>query len=405
MPNKMKSNNPPRRVEIRGQDHLLAYITPAEAQLLMDNGGTGEPGPMGIPAFPPSERDSMGRDTGSGREGGSDGFGGGGKDNDVGKVDPGLAKAAAQAAAEAAAKQAAQDRAIEAEIANRQAYEATMGSISPGQATAMFGDATMSGIKGFTSADVDRMLGSASVDVTGMLPELQRRAQRANQFSTLGKIFSPVTSAIKGVFGLPSGATSYDNLATLIGMPGSTIMSGGLLGPDAVLGVPTGGTGAFGTPAHLSQGYFGKIGYTGMPNPDYEGPFANLVGGYQGVDRGGDGREVVPTQTNPVTGQEECPEGYVFDADIQACRVSAPLANVGETVGGDGFTYEPGTYARMGLLDVAPEDLGGFASTYGTGFMTPEEFEAANLEYRRRAGTQAGIFQDPYNLQGYTLLA
>jgi hypothetical protein len=59
----------------------------------------------------------------------------------------------------------------------------------------------------------------------------------------------------------------------------------------------------------------------------------------------------------------------------------------------------------MGLLDVAPEDLGGFASTYDTGFGTPQDFEAANLEYRRRAGTQAGIFQDPYNLQGYTLLA
>lgn len=48
---KLQDNNPPRRVEIRGQDHLLAYITPKEAQLLMDNGGSGEPGPMGIPAF------------------------------------------------------------------------------------------------------------------------------------------------------------------------------------------------------------------------------------------------------------------------------------------------------------------------------------------------------------------
>ena len=61
MPNKMKSNNPPRRVDIRGQDHLLAYITPAEAQLLKDNGGAGLPGPMGIPAFfDPGERDQLG---------------------------------------------------------------------------------------------------------------------------------------------------------------------------------------------------------------------------------------------------------------------------------------------------------------------------------------------------------
>ena len=398
MPNKMKSNNPPRRVEIRGQDHLLAYITPDEAQLLMDNGGAGKPGPMGIPAFYGGFEGDKGRSQG--------GFGGRGRDYD-GPDRPDVAQQKQTSAAEtakAAAKAAEIDKAVAKEIANRQAYEAAMGGISPSQATAMFGDATMAG-KGFTSSDIDRMLESASVDVTGMLPELQRRAKRTSQFSTLGKIFSPATSAIKGVFGIPSGATSYDNLATLIGMPGSTIMSGGLLGPDAVLGVPTGGTGAFGTPAHLSQGYFGNIGYTGMPNPDYEGPFANLVGGYQGADRGGDGREVVPTQTNPVTGEQQCPDGYVFDADLQACRLDTALQNVGDTVGGTGFDYEPGTYARMGLLDVAPEGLDGFTSTYDTGFGTPQDFEAANLAYRRRAGTQAGIFQDPYNLQGYTLLA
>ena len=38
---KMQEKNPPRRVEIRGQDHLLAYITPEEAQMLMANGGAG----------------------------------------------------------------------------------------------------------------------------------------------------------------------------------------------------------------------------------------------------------------------------------------------------------------------------------------------------------------------------
>ena len=136
--------------------------------------------------------------------------------------------------------------------------------------------------------------------------------------------------------------------------------------------------------------------------------YGTLQYGYDPYATGGpdgDGPEIVPTQTNPVTGQEECPSGYTFDGDINACRIDAPLANVGDTVGGDGFTYEPGTYARLGLLDVAPEGLPEFAEMYGTGFMTPEEFEAANLDYRRRAGTMAGIFQDPYNLQGYTLLS
>ena len=48
---KLQDQNPPRRVEIRGQDHLLAYITPEEAALLKARGGSGEAGPMGIPSF------------------------------------------------------------------------------------------------------------------------------------------------------------------------------------------------------------------------------------------------------------------------------------------------------------------------------------------------------------------
>ena len=42
---------PPRRVEIKGQDHMLAYITPEEGELLKAYGGSGKPGPMGIPSF------------------------------------------------------------------------------------------------------------------------------------------------------------------------------------------------------------------------------------------------------------------------------------------------------------------------------------------------------------------
>lgn len=49
---KYKKMMPPRRTNIRGQDHLLAYITPEEAEVLKARGGTGEAGPMGIPSFP-----------------------------------------------------------------------------------------------------------------------------------------------------------------------------------------------------------------------------------------------------------------------------------------------------------------------------------------------------------------
>jgi len=43
--------NAPRQTEIKGQDHMLAYITPEEGGLLKALGGSGKPGPMGIPQF------------------------------------------------------------------------------------------------------------------------------------------------------------------------------------------------------------------------------------------------------------------------------------------------------------------------------------------------------------------
>jgi hypothetical protein len=45
------ANNPPRKVDIKGQPHMLAYITPEEGGILQLLGGSGKPGPMGIPSF------------------------------------------------------------------------------------------------------------------------------------------------------------------------------------------------------------------------------------------------------------------------------------------------------------------------------------------------------------------
>ena len=48
---------PPRRTEIRGQDHMLSYITPDEAGILKALGGSGEAGPMGIPSYAEDDGD------------------------------------------------------------------------------------------------------------------------------------------------------------------------------------------------------------------------------------------------------------------------------------------------------------------------------------------------------------
>lgn len=41
----------PRNTTIKGQPHMLAYITGSEADILKRLGGAGDPGPMGIPSF------------------------------------------------------------------------------------------------------------------------------------------------------------------------------------------------------------------------------------------------------------------------------------------------------------------------------------------------------------------
>lgn len=78
----MKNQSRPRKTTIRGQRHLLAYITPDEAKLLKAHGGSGEMH-KGVPAFrredgpgSPSEgHSSHGFDGGVSDAGGRDGAG------------------------------------------------------------------------------------------------------------------------------------------------------------------------------------------------------------------------------------------------------------------------------------------------------------------------------------------
>jgi len=142
-------------------------------------------------------------------------------------------------------------------------------------------------------------------------------------------------------------------------------------------------------PPETSQDLFDRGVTTGY------GPEGNVGGeNYDGGDGYDDRPEVAPV--NPVTGQ--CDEGYMFDEDMQACRLDTGGI---PGVGGTGDTFAPGAYARMGLLDVAPTGLPGFSEQYG---IPSQDFDAANLAFRRGTATQAGIFQDPYDLTGYTLL-
>lgn len=77
MPSKMMKP-PAKKVNVAGQEHSLAYINKSEERMLRRMGGSGQL-VNGIPAFPPTEKDRMGKDKpGGGYEGG--GGGGGMKD-------------------------------------------------------------------------------------------------------------------------------------------------------------------------------------------------------------------------------------------------------------------------------------------------------------------------------------
>jgi len=84
---------PPRNVEIKGQPHMLSYITPDEADILEALGGSGEPGPMGIPSYP----GGYGGEGMGGFGEGPDGRGGGGGADDRDGPDFGMSPGQSQA--------------------------------------------------------------------------------------------------------------------------------------------------------------------------------------------------------------------------------------------------------------------------------------------------------------------
>jgi hypothetical protein len=104
---------------------------------------------------------------------------------------------------------------------------------------------------------------------------------------------------------------------------------------------------------------------------------------------------------NPATGQ--CDEGYMFDEDMQACRLDT-RSSMGDQPSLPQAPFQPGGYARMGLLDEAPTNLPQFQQRYGAGFGTPSEFAAANTAFRQQGAYRPEYFKRPYPTDGYTLL-
>jgi len=85
----------------------------------------------------------------------------------------------------------------------------------------------------------------------------------------------------------------------------------------------------------------------------------------------------------PVTAEEEAEEEYQSSIPTEYVRPEG------------GFYPEAGAYARLGLLDTLPDNLLGYMPN----------FAEQNRAFRMAGATRPELYQDPYNLQGYSLLS
>jgi hypothetical protein len=315
---KMNKVMPPRNTTIRGQDHLLAYITPKEAQMLMDKGGSGKAGPMGIPAF-----------------------------DDADEIGDAIAEAVA------------------------------FSDEGAGYDYSDFYTETPNVKTGFS----DYAITNPNQDARNAVAE-QLAIQRAYKKpkpgpGILGSLFENRPRNMMNLLQAKAGQFMMPRI--------DRALQDNLMNP--VYGFNNRVTGAADKYGNLIEG---------------TDPLSSLRSTREAGGIGGDVFEPEVKPVDPETGQ--CDEGYMFDEDMQACRL-APVA-MAESQAAGGVMAQPGdAYARMGLLDVAPTGLPQFQQRYGAGFGSPSDFAAANTAFRRQGAYRPEYFDQPYPTTGYTLLS
>ena len=134
--------------------------------------------------------------------------------------------------------------------------------------------------------------------------------------------------------------------------------------------------------------------YTGFGDNPFETSNVYLTGtGNEG------GTDLQPPVSNPLTGTSRCPDGFIFDDDLQACRrkTRSELAETGS--GGSpappvGVPAAPGDiFYRRAILDDAPANL-------PSGF----DFDAANRRFIQSYGVRPDNYRMPLSLTGFTRL-
>lgn len=104
--------------------------------------------------------------------------------------------------------------------------------------------------------------------------------------------------------------------------------------------------------------------------------------------------ETVQPVTNPLTGTEQCPDGYTFDEDLQACRRKTKRELQADSdTGGGSSTASGDMFYRRTSLDDAPANLpGGF------------NFADANRAFTQSYAYRPSFYRNPMDTTGFTKL-
>ena len=189
--------------------------------------------------------------------------------------------------------------------------------------------------------------------------------------------FSPMNKLIEGI----TGETFDERIARQYGE--FLNLDGAMIDPETGNVTAPAGRGTL-----TLNNSFGNVSYSGVPDPNYTGAYANLVNPSQDREDGDD--QVVAPVTNPMTGASRCPDGYVFDEDLQACRLDTGMG------GGVPTPTNPapsGIYFRETGLDQAPANL-------PSGF----DFGAANRRFVESYGNRPDFYRKPMSLTGFRKL-
>ena len=382
-----KRSSPPKKLKIKGQPHKLAYINDVEEGLLRARGGSGEM-VHGIPAFYSDDDDAFAGAAMSDFEADYGGGNDGAEYAQTPNLDDLMAGAAARNrinAQNAATIAAAQNKPKVQQVFDETNYGAATKAqldalarsfvnsrMSNGQnlfAPSIYSNQRVGGnignfLKGgglnslrgtslysnyFDDPSINKAIGQAAID------QIQNSGRIQNAKDGYG------VPSLVGALAGAVGGYNLQNIQDKIAAGGRPVLDEN----GVVQGV-------------FHEGLFGMEVYSGNPVAGIEGT------GYQADGFGGDPDPI----ENPLTGEKECPEGYFFDEDLQACRMGSAAAS--------DDSVAPVTAPATGAY-YRPTGLETASAFTPTGF----DYDAANSAFLDSYAYRPENYQDQMNLNGF----